>query len=87
MSLVQIDISKDYLPIGFDHGLAVTGVNFVPAVGTQSDPLNNRKNKTLIIGTDELRDVFESNISMVNNYRTSVIPGKYATRNETKSPN
>jgi len=27
-----------YLSVGFDHGFAMTRVNFVPAVGAQSDP-------------------------------------------------
>lgn len=56
----RVEISNIYLSVGFDHSLAMTRVDFVPAVGAQSDPLskNKKKHKTLDIGIEGDPTVF-----------------------------
>jgi len=34
---------KTHFSIGFDHGFAMTRVDFVPAVGAESDPLSKKQ--------------------------------------------
>jgi len=36
---------KTHLSVSFDHGFAMSWVDFVPAVGAESDPLSKNKNK------------------------------------------
>jgi len=35
---------KTHLSVGFDHGFSMSRVDFVPAVGAESDPLSKNKN-------------------------------------------
>jgi len=68
-------IQSGYLSVGFDHGLAMTRVDLVPAVGAQSDPLNKNKKQTTNIKTYKSSTVriVRRSVLFGSDERTSVI--------------